>query len=226
MQMAMVAAAVANGGPADDAALHRPSRRSRRTHGGDDRAERIQPGDEARGRPGDQADDEARSSRRAPVRPPSSAASASPARPARPRSEPPARTSPSRGSSASPRPRTPRWRSRSRRADSRVDSAATVAAPIAKAVIQTLLAEGSGGATTDARGRPRHADRRPLQGPLPAGQRRHGRCVPRRGPAARAQGRAEAAAPPLRRGSRLRRALPARGAGRRRPPAPQRRQRL
>ena len=48
----------------------------------------------------------------------------------------------------------------------------------------------------------------------------------RPGPAARAQGRAEDALPPLRRGPRVRRALPPRGVERRRPAAPARRRRL
>ena len=48
----------------------------------------------------------------------------------------------------------------------------------------------------------------------------------RRGPPARARGRAEGAAPALRRGRRVRRALPPRGVERRRAPAPQRRRRL
>ena len=80
----------------------------------------------------------------------------------------------------------------------------TVAAPIAKAVMEELLKMTERlEAETVVDGRYRVLHR--------LGSRRHGRRLLRRGPAARAQGGAEAPLPPLRRGQRVRRALPPRG---------------
>ena len=91
----------------------------------------------------------------------------------------------------------------------------TVAAPDRQA--------GPRGAARMSGDRPGHGRRRPLPHRQPHRLGRHGRRVVRRGPAARAPGRAEAAAPPLRRGPGVRRALPPRGVGRRRAAAPERR---
>ena len=74
--------------------------------------------------------------------------------------------------------------------------------------------EGAGG--VDAAHRARHDGRRPLPDREEARLRRDGRRLLRRGPAARAPRRAEGAAPALRRGRAVRRALPARGVERRR----------
>ena len=68
--------------------------------------------------------------------------------------------------------------------------------------------------------------RRPLPRAEQARLGRHGRRLLRRGPPARARGRAQGAAQPLRRRPRVRRALPPRGVERRRPAAPARRLRL
>ena len=59
-----------------------------------------------------------------------------------------------------------------------------------------------------------HDRRRALPHPAAPRLGRHGRRLLRRGPAARPQGRAEAALPPLRRGPGVRRALPPRGVAR------------
>ncbi len=77
--------------------------------------------------------------------------------------------------------------------------------------------------SSGARDRARHDGRRPLPDHPPARLGRHGRRLLRRGHAARPPGRAQAALPPLRRGRRVRRALPPRGLERRRAAAPQRR---
>ena len=77
------------------------------------------------------------------------------------------------------------------------------AAPIAAQEIQD-----SAGGDKDEGVRSRGHDRREIPGALPPRNRGHGRRLPRRGSAARSSGRAEVAAPPLRRGPGLRRAVP------------------
>ncbi len=69
----------------------------------------------------------------------------------------------------------------------------------------------AGAARSDRAPRLRDDRRRPLPRPQPRRLGRDGRRLLRRGPAARAPGRAQGPAPPLRRGPRVRRALPARG---------------
>ncbi len=146
-------------------------------------------------------------SRRARARRRRSRASRWPARPARPSS-----TSHGPQRPVVHRLHRPTSRSRSWSSACRAARAATVAAPIAKA--------GAGGARASDRcsgDRARHDRRRPLPGPHRHRLGRDGRRLLRRGHAARPPRRAEAPAPPLRRGPGVRRALPPRGA--RAPPA-------
>ena len=78
----------------------------------------------------------------------------------------------------------------------------------------------------DDRGRRQHARRRPLPHPAPHRLGRHGGRVLRRGHPPRPPGGDQGAAPPLRAGPGVRRALPARGQVGRRPQPPQRGRRL
>ena len=121
------------------------------------------------------------------------------------------------GSSASRRPRT--RRSRSRRRSSAAPAASAARSPgrsrpqVMESLLRMRLEAGPAG-------------RRPLHAGRPAGDRRHGRCLARPGPDARPPGGAQVPARALRPGRPVRRALPPRGSGRGRAPAPERGRRL
>ena len=207
-----VAQTIGNGGVRLKPHLMASGRRPRRAHRRRDRARGGRAGDLAPDRARADRDDEATSCARAPARRPRSRASRWPARPAPPSSTP-ERPQPA----VVHRLHARAWRSRSR-------SSASRAARAARSPRRSPSSRPRGaGAVADAADRARHDGRRPLPDHRPDRLGRHGRRLLRRGHAARPPGRAQAALPPLRRGRRVRRALPPRGVERRRPAAPERR---
>ena len=194
---------VANGGVRMEPRIVDAGRRPRRAHDRRDRARGGRARDvRARPRAELTGDDAATSSRRAPAPPRRSRASRSRARPAPPRSTS-ATASTSRGSSASRRPT-----ARASRSTIERDQGGT-GGDDRRADRQG--GDGGAGRVTEPTARARHVVDGRYRIARAARLGRDGRRLLRRGPAARPPGRAEAAPPPLRRGRRVRRALPPRG---------------